>query len=409
MSIIDQASRCLQCKVAMCSKNCPVSTRIPEVVGLFKNGDIKAAGKMLFENNPLSAICSVICPHENNCCGNCVLGRKGEPVAFYEIEQYVSGLYLDNLIFEKQEKNGFRVGVLGAGPAGITVSILLALKGFNVSLIEARDKIGGVLRYGIPEFRLSRTLLDKYSELLHRLGVKFRPNTLMGPNITIEDMFIDGYDAVFVSTGVGRPNRLGLLGETLGHVSFAIDYLKTPDAYFLGEKVVVIGAGNVALDAARTAVRKSHCAVDIIFNRDKDSMTGNKHEIEMAKIDGVHFLYQLETIRIEDDGVICVSVEMEEDENGNKVFNEDFGKPQKIPADTVILAIGQGPNSGVLAGHGSLSQTDWGLVQADERGYTSRKGVFAAGDIVTGPRTVVEAVAMAKRAAAAIEEYCLSK
>lgn len=161
MSIIEQASRCLQCKTALCSKNCPVGTPIPQVVGLFKDGDIKAAGKMLFENNPLSAICSVICPHEYNCCGNCVLGRKGEPVAFYQIEQYISGLYLDSLAAPQIEKNGFKVGVLGAGPAGITVSIILALKGFSVSLIEARDKIGGVLRYGIPEFRLSRTLLDK--------------------------------------------------------------------------------------------------------------------------------------------------------------------------------------------------------------------------------------------------------
>ncbi len=409
MSIIEQASRCLQCKVSMCSKNCPVGTPIPQVVGLFRDGDIKAAGKMLFENNPLSAICSVICPHERNCCGNCVLGRKGEPVHFYEIEQYVSGLYLETLIPPKIEKNGFRVGVLGAGPAGITVSILLALKGFSVSLIEARDKIGGILRYGIPEFRLPRTLLNKYADLLHRLGVKFRPNTLMGPNITIEDMFIDGYDAVFVSTGVGRPNRLGLLGETLGHVSFAIDYLKTPDSYYLGEKVVVIGAGNVALDAARTAIRKSHCQVNVIFNRDKDSMTGNKHEIEMAKIDGVRFLYQLETVKIEEDGIVCVPVEIEEDADGQKTFTENFGKPQKIEADSVILAIGQGPNSDVLAGHGALSKTDWGLIQADESGYTSRKGVFAAGDIVTGPRTAVEAVAMAKRAAQSIEEFCCNK
>ena len=409
MSIIEQASRCLQCKTAMCSKNCPVGTPIPQVVGLFKEGDIKAAGKMLYENNPLSAICSVICPHENNCCGNCVLGRKGEPVAFYQIEQYISGLYLETIEVYKAEKNGFRVGVLGAGPAGIAASILLAQKGFSVSLIEARDKIGGVLRYGIPEFRLSRALLDKYADLLRRLGVKFRPNTMMGPNITIEDMFIDGYDAVFVSTGVGRPNRLGLLGETLGHVSFAIDYLKTPDSYDLGRKVVVIGAGNVAMDAARTAIRKSHSKVQVIFNRDADSMTGNKHEIEMAKIDGVEFLYNLETIRIEEDGVICVPVEVEQREDGGKTFTENFSKSQKIEADSVILAIGQGPNSGVLAGHGSLSSTDWGLIQADENGNTSRAGVFAAGDIVTGPRTAVQAVAMAKRAAEAIEQYCLNK
>ncbi|MEI6100752.1 MAG: FAD-dependent oxidoreductase [Eubacteriales bacterium] len=409
MGIIEQASRCLQCKNAMCSKNCPIATPVPQVVGLFKDGDIKAAGRLLFENNPLSAICSLICPHENNCYGNCVLGRKGEPVAFYQVEQYISGLYLENIAVKKPEKNGFKVGVLGAGPAGIAVSILLAQKGFSVSLIEARDKIGGVLRYGIPEFRLSRALLDEYADLLRQLGVRFRPNTMMGPNITIEDMFIDGYDAVFVSTGVGRPNRLGLLGETLGHVSFAIDYLKTPDSYDLGGRVVVIGAGNVAMDAARTVVRKSHSKVQLIFNRDQDSMTGNRHEIEMAKIDGVEFLYNLETIRIEQDGVICVPVEAEEREDGGKVFTENFSRPQKIPADSVILAIGQGPNAGVLAGHGNLSSTDWGLIEADEEGRTSTSGVFAAGDIVTGPRTAVQAVAMAKRAAAAIEQYCLGK
>lgn len=408
MSIIEQASRCLKCKVAMCSKNCPVGTPVPIAVELFQKGDIKGAGKLLFENNPLSAVCSVVCPHENACYGNCVLGRKGEPVAFYEIEQYVSRLYLETFVPEKREKNGFKAGILGAGPAGIAAALILALKGFDVSLIEAMDKIGGVLRYGIPEFRLSRQLLDLYADLLRRLGVKFRPNTLMGPNITIEDMFLDGYDAVLISTGVGRPNRLGLLGETLGHVSFAIDYLKTPDSYCLGQSAVVVGAGNVAMDAARTAIRKGCAKVSVIFNKDAESMTGNKHEIEMAKIDGVNFIYQLETIKIEDDGAVCVPVEVQRDEDGKKVFTENFSSPQKIRAQSVILAIGQGPNADVLSGHGSLSKTDWGLIQTDENGATSRDGVFAAGDIVTGPATVARAVAMAKRAADGIEKYCFN-
>ncbi len=409
MNIDEQASRCLKCKVAMCSKNCPVNTPVPQTITLFQEGDLKAAGKLLFENNPLSAVCSVVCPHEKACYGNCVLGRKGEPVAFFEIEQYVSRLYLETFVPEIPEKIGFKAGILGAGPAGIAAALILAQKGFDVTLIEAMDKIGGVLRYGIPEFRLSRDLLDMYADLLRRLDVKFRPNTLMGPNITIEDMFLDGYDAVLISTGVGRPNRLGLLGETLGHVSFAIDFLKTPDSYHLGRRTVVIGAGNVAMDAARTAIRKGCSQVTVIFNRDEASMTGNTHEVEMTKADGVEFLYQLETVKITPDGVVCVHVDVEQDEDGKKIFTEDFTRTEKIQADAVILAIGQGPNSDVLLGRHSLTKTDWGLVETDENGAANRPGVFAAGDIVTGPATVARAVAMAKRAADGIEAYCLNK
>jgi glutamate synthase (NADPH) small chain len=404
-TIKSEANRCLKCKVPGCSKGCPVSTPVPQVFTLFLDGKLKEAGEMLFNNNPLSAVTSVICPHERNCKGHCVLGKKGQPVEFYKVEQYISRFYLDTFQKPLIEKNGKKVAVVGAGPAGLTMSIILAQKGYSITLFEAMDSIGGALRYGIPEFRLPKSMLDLYSEILDSLDVKFRPNTRIGTNISTEDMFMDGYDAIFICTGTSRPNRLGLLGETLGHVHFAIDYLKSPHAYKLGKRVAIVGAGNVALDAARTAIRKEHSEVTVLNYKGAEEMTADKSEVEMGIIDGVKLLHNCQAVRITDDFVKCVKVEKIIAEDGSVSFKEDFQSSFEVPADSVIIAIGQGPGADVVS-VGSAKVTQRGLLQVDEFGRTSEKGVFAAGDIVTGPKTVVEAVAFAKKASAKIEEYC---
>lgn len=407
MSTIKQeAQRCLKCKNAMCSKNCPAKTAIPEVVDLFLNGNIKKAGEILFHNNPLSAVTSVICPHERNCAGHCVRGLKGEPVMFYRVEEYVSRFYLETLEIPEIKKNGIKVAVAGAGPAGITMSLLLLMNGYDVTLFEAQDNIGGVLRYGIPPFRLSRDILEMYKDIMLRMGLHFRPNTRIGTNIMIDDLFPDGYKAVFVSTGTGRPNKLGLIGETLGHVHFAVDYLKSPEAFELGPRVAVVGAGNVAIDAARTAIRRAHSHVNILHFMGEENMTANRDEVEMAQLEGVEFTHYAQAVRILEDRVRCVRVNRVEHEDGSVSFEEDYSDVFDVPTDSVIIAIGQGPGADMKAAGVKLTQR--GLFDVNENGETNTPGVFAAGDIVSGPKTVVEAVAFTKKVFARMEEYLKS-
>ncbi len=402
-SIKKEAQRCLKCKKALCAASCPVATPVPEIMELFLNGEIKKAGERLFVNNPLSAITSVICPHERNCTGHCVLNKKGAPVEFYRVEEYISRFYLETMDIPDIRKNGIKVAVAGAGPAGITMSLLLLLHGYDVTLFEAQDNIGGVLRYGIPPFRLPRDLLDQYKTILLRMGVRFRPNTRIGANIMIEDLFPDGYQAVFVSTGTGRPNKLGLLGETLGHVHFAVDYLKSPEAFALGRRVTIVGAGNVAIDAARTAVRLGASHVTILHFMGEEDMTANRDEVEMAEIDGVEFIHYAQAVQILDDAVKCVRVKRIENEDGTTGFEEDFTDTFTVPADSVIIAIGQGPSADMNTAGVRLTQR--GLFDVNEWGETDTPGVFAAGDIVSGPRTVVEAVAFTKKVFTKMEEY----
>ena len=402
-SIKQEAERCLRCKKPLCSEHCPVGTPIPEVNELFLNGEIKKAGEVLFNNNPLSAVTSVICPHERNCTGHCVLGNKSMPIEFFRIEQYISYFYLDTIEIPEIKKNGIKVAVAGAGPAGIVMSLMLLARGYDVTLFEAQDNIGGVLRYGIPPFRLNRAILDLYMDLMQRMGVHFRPNTSIGVNIQIADLFPDGYKAVFIASGTGRPRKLGLLGETLGHVHFAVDYLKSPETFKLGDRVVIVGAGNVAIDAARTAIRHEHSYVTILHNKGEAEVTANREEIEMAEIDGVQFMYHVQAVRILDDCVRCAKVDRIEHEDGSVTFEENYEETIDVPADSVILAIGQGPGSEVYSD--TISVTQKGLLAVNEFGETNMPGVFAAGDIVTGPKTVVDAVAFTKKVFFRMEEY----
>lgn len=408
--ILNEAQRCLKCKRPLCKEGCPVGTDIPIIMEMFLQGKMDEAGEKLFNNNPLSAICSLICPHEKNCMGHCVLNRKGTPIKFYEVESYISSFYLEKAKLQKTENNGYLVGIIGAGPAGLTLAILLARKGYQVTIIDSKDKIGGVLRYGIPEFRLPKSLLDKLLKRMSELGIQFRPNTLIGPTITIDDMFRDGYDAIFIGTGVWNPNRLRIPGETLGNVHFAIDYLKNPDSYdSLGDHVVIIGAGNVAMDAARTILRKSHAKVDIIFFRGREEVTALEEELVLAEVDGVKMNYYLNTIKIEADGIIVEPVLKIENEDGTVSYKNDSEHPYKIPSTSVIIAIGQGALSNIVKNTKQIDTTQKGLIQTTSGGATTRPGVYAAGDVVSGAKTVVEAVAATKKVAEEIDQYIKNK
>lgn len=264
-SLLLEAERCLLCKKPRCKSNCPINTPIPKIMKLYKENKLIESGSILFENNPLSIICSVVCPHDEQCKGNCVKGINGQPISFPKIEYEISLNYLRSLRPKITKKNGKRIAIVGSGPAGITVAIILAKKGYNITIFEKKENIGGVLKYGIPEFRLSREILDYYEEYLINLGVKIRFNTLIGKVITINKIFNDGYSAIFIGTGVWDAKTIGIKGESLGNVHYAIDYLKNPKVFRLGEKVNIIGAGNVAIDAARSAIRCGVKEVNIFF------------------------------------------------------------------------------------------------------------------------------------------------
>ncbi len=408
--VIEEAKRCLKCKRPLCKEGCPVSTPINEIMQMFLDGKLDEAGEKLFANNPLSAICALICPHEKNCTGHCVLNRKGSPIKFYEVENYISTFYLEKARLKKAEPNGFNIGIIGAGPAGITIAIILAEKGFDITIIDSKDKIGGVLRYGIPEFRLPKELLDKLLNRMYDLNIKFRPNTLIGPGITIDDMFRDGYDAIFIGTGVWKPNRLKIPGESLGNVHFAIDYLKNPDSYQnLGDNIAIIGAGNVAMDVARTILRKTHAKVNVIFFRGREEVTATDEELNLAILDGVNMCYYLNTTKIEKDGIIVEPVIQQTAEDGSLNYINDTAHSYKIPATSIIIAIGQGPQSNIVSTSKDIDTNKRGLIQTTMNGETTRDGVFAAGDVVYGAKTVVEAVAVSKMVAKEIEDYCYKK
>lgn len=408
--INDEANRCLLCKNARCVKKCPIATPIPEIIQLIKDDKLHEAGEIMFDNNPLSALCAVVCPHENQCKGNCIKGIKGEAIDFYIMEEMISKEYLNNLKFEPIEQNGDRIAIVGSGPAGLTISAILARRGYKVTLFESNEKIGGVLRYGIPDFRLPKDMLDRFHDLLIDLGVKIRPNTLIGPVITIDKLFEDGYKAIFIGTGVWNPKTLNIKGESLGNAHYAIDYLKSPSVYSLGDKVLVIGAGNTAMDSARTAKRNGVNDVSILYRRDFDSMTATKHEIEEAKDEGVNFELFKTPIEIVDEGVLYRQTKIIIDNNGKEKLVELENSEELFKCDSVIIAISQTPKNNIVINNKGFKTIGNGLLAVGKAGETSRNGVFASGDVVTGAKTVVEAVAHAKTVAESIDQYCsLSK
>lgn len=401
----EEANRCFLCKKPRCKANCPIETPIPEIIELYKNGEIEKAGKILFENNPLSAVCGVICPHENQCLGNCIKGIKDKPITFHELETHISSEYLKNARFKQEKKLNDRIAIIGSGPAGITLAFTLAKKGYKVTIFEKNSEIGGVLRYGIPDFRLSREILDNIEERLLELGVKIRYNSLVGPVITIDKLQEDGYKAIFIGTGVWNPRPLRIKGESLGHVNYAINYLKSPKSFRLGEKVIIIGAGNVAMDAARTAKYYGAKEVTVVYRKDFEHMTATKAEINDAIEEGVKFELFKSPVEIVDEGVIFIDTKMVEEDGQTKMVNIE-GSEKLMEADSVIIAVSQIPKTNIVSNTQNLETNKHGLIVIDDIGHTTKKGVFACGDVVTGARTVVEAVAHGKKVADSIDEYC---
>lgn len=406
--INEDVNKCLLCKVPRCKNNCPISTDIPRVIELYRQGKLEEAGEVLFKNNPLSVVCSIVCPHENQCSGNCIKGIKGEPVEFGNIEHYISMKYLRDLKPVKKSEKGDKVAIVGSGPAGIVMAFILAEKGYDITIFETKHKLGGMLRYGIPEYRLPNSIIDLIEEKLLDLGVKIKYNTLVGPVITLDRLLEDGYKAVFIGTGVWDPKTLNIKGEMSGHVNYAINYLMSPETFNLGKKVIVIGAGNVAMDAARVAKRNGS-DVTIVYRKGFEEMTATKQEIKEAKEDEVKFELFKSPVEILESGVKFKSVEKILDENGKASFNIIEDSEEIIECDSVIIAVSQSPKNNIVANTKNLETSKGGLLSVDEFGHTTREGVFASGDVVTGAKTVVEAAANAKKVAEAIDEYCKQK
>ncbi|WP_250674918.1 NAD(P)-dependent oxidoreductase [Paraclostridium ghonii] len=400
-----EANRCLVCKNARCKSACPISTDIPTVINLYKEGKIKEAGEILFNNNPLSAVCAIVCPHEDQCAGNCIRGIKGEPIQFYKIEEEISKKYLEDADFSNVPKNGKNIAIVGSGPAGLTVAFELAKKGYSVTVFEKNEQLGGILRYGIPEFRLPREIIDNLISILKNMGVKFKINATVGPILTLDKLFQDGYDSVFIGTGVWNPRRLDIKGESLGNVHYAIDYLRSPKNYDLGDNVVVIGAGNVAMDASRSAKHYGSKNVYVAYRRDFDSMTATKAEIHEAIEEGVEFMTYKAPIEIVNDGIILADTKKIVNEDGKTSLVTIEGSEKLFKCDSVLVAVSQVPRNTIVSNNKGLEVNNTGLIMTDNSGHTTRDGVFACGDVTHGAKTVIEAVVASKIVAASIDEY----
>ena len=399
LHIVAEANRCLNCKNPRCQQGCPVHTPIPTVIRLFKENRLMEAGEMLFENNPMSAVCAIVCNHEKQCAGNCIRGIKETPVHFSSIEEYVSDMYLDRMTVTRQERKQKRVAVIGCGPAGMTVAIKLARQGYPVTVFEWKGKIGGLLQYGIPEFRLPKSYLDRYQSRMEEMGITIRTNTTIGSVLMIDELFRDGYASIFVGTGAEKPRTLGLEGESLGNVLFGLNYLANPKGHKLGDRVAIIGMGNAAMDVARTALRNGSRHVTL-YARSKN-VTASSSEVSYAELDGAEFVFGMQIEKITDEGPVFKRAIF--DENDQITGYEET--PVQVQADSTIISISQVPRHKLVRTTDGLNLTERGLLAVDENYMTTRPGVFAAGDVVTGAKTVVHAVDGAKKAAEAMIRY----
>jgi glutamate synthase (NADPH/NADH) small chain len=381
----------------MCVEGCPVHTPIPQIIQHVKNGDLNCAGETLFQNNPLSMMCALVCNHGSQCEGHCVLGKKGTPVHFGTIEYYVSNTYFDKMKIDLKVPNGKKVAVIGAGPAGITISFKLAQQGYAITIFEAKEKIGGMLQYGIPDYRLPKTILERYRKKLIEAGVQIRLDTTIGGALEISDLFNDGYDSVFIGTGVWRPKKLGIHGESRGDVLYAINYLANPDGHDVGETVAVIGAGNTAVDVARTCLRKG--ARNVTLYARGNEIKATDEEIAYAKLDGAKFKFCRQITEINDKGPVF-KLALKDDEGNTIGFADELEQEE---ADTTIIAISQSPKDKLLNTTDGLKGSDKGFLITDDNGKTTCDHIYASGDVVFGARTVVEAVAFSKKVASAMD------
>lgn len=423
---LTEASRCLNCKNPRCVGACPVHIDIPGFIHALTEGDETAAAECIAKDSSLPSVCGRVCPQESQCEGSCVLGIKGEPVAIGKLERYVGDWKIAHTSDKMADipKNGKKVAVVGSGPAGLACASDLAKWGFEVKVFEALHKLGGVLVYGIPEFRLPKEkIVAKEIDSLRRLGVEFEKDVIVGRTLTIDQLLDDeGYDAVFVGSGAGLPRFMGIEGENLNGVFSANEYLTRANLMhgydpcydtpvFEAKKVVVVGGGNVAMDAVRTAKRLGAESV-IVYRRSEAELPARKEEVHHAKEEGIEFRMLTNPVRVLGDdkgwvrGLECVEMELgEPDESGRRSPKEKIGSNFEIECDAVIMALGTSPNPLIKSTTKGLDTNRRGCLVADEDGRTTRPGVFAGGDAVTGAATVILAMGAGRRAAKAIKEF----
>ena len=431
---IDEAMRCLNCKNMPCVEGCPVKIHIPEFISKIKEGDFEGAYQIITKSSSLPAVCGRVCPQETQCEAKCVRGIKGESVGIGRLERFVADWHNTFCTQEPQkpESNGHRVAIVGSGPSGLTCAGDLAKKGYDVTVFEALHTAGGVLVYGIPEFRLPKAIVAKEVETLKKLGVKIETNVVIGRTLTVDELFEEGYEAVFIGSGAGLPNFMGIPGEALNGVYSANEfltrsnlmkaYLDNPETPIMkGGKVAVVGGGNVAMDAARTALRLGAEKVYIVYRRSMEELPARKEEVEHAIEEGIEFKLLCNPTEIlgynnPDDardpknnfvrGMTCVKMELgQPDEKGRRRPIVIEGSEFDIDVDTVIMSIGTSPNPLIKSTTEGLEVNRWGGIVVNEDGLTSRKAVYAGGDAVTGAATVISAMGAGKTAAKAIDEY----
>ena len=426
---IDEAKRCLNCKNKPCIGGCPVKIHIPEFIAKVAEGDFEAAYQIIQKTSSLPAVCGRVCPQETQCESKCVRGIKGEPVAIGRLERFVADWHNANScdLPQKAEPNGHKVAVVGSGPAGLTCAGDLAKRGYDVTIFEALHLAGGVLVYGIPEFRLPKSIVEKEIDNLKALGVKVETNMVVGRVFSVDELMDEyGFESVFIGSGAGLPRFMNIPGENLKSVFSANEFLtrvnlmkaykddaRTP--VFHAQRVVVVGGGNVAMDAARCAKRLG-ADVHIVYRRSETELPARAEEVEHAKEEGIVFQFLTNPTRVLEGengmvaGIECIRMELgEPDASGRRRPVEVAGSEFTIDCDCVIMALGTSPNPLIKNTTKGLETQKWGGIITDERGLTSREGVYAGGDAVTGAATVILAMGAGKTAAEAIDEYIKNK
>ncbi|MGN1061460.1 MAG: NADPH-dependent glutamate synthase [Candidatus Coproplasma sp.] len=436
---VDEAQRCLHCKNAPCIQGCPVNIHIPDFIDKIKEGDFEGAYKVISLSSSLPAVCGRVCPQETQCESKCVRGIKGDPVGIGRLERFVADYHNNNATAETEvpKANGHRVAVVGSGPSGLTCAGDLAKLGYKVTVYEALHLAGGVLVYGIPEFRLPKKIVQKEVDELKKLGVDVETNVVIGKTLTIDELFEDGYEAVFVGSGAGLPRFMGIPGESLKGVYSANEFLTrnnlmkaykgNPTTPILkAQKVAVVGGGNVAMDAARTALRLGAEKVYIVYRRSLEELPARKEEVEHAMEEGIDFRLLQNPVEIlgynnPDDrrdpkngfvtGIKVIKMELgEPDASGRRRPVEIPGSEEVLPVDCVVISIGTSPNPLIKDTTAGLEvNKHGGIIVEEETGKTTKEGVYAGGDAVTGAATVILAMGAGKTAAKAIDEYIKSK